>query len=333
MTTTKKPNEISISRFYEAPVSAVWDAWTDPDQVGQWWGPRGFTITTHSKDLRTGGHWHYTMHGPDGADYVNKTKYLEVKEKAKLVYDHGGNDERKPLFRVTVHFTEAKGGTRMEMTMAFPTVQDAEQGVKFIKKAGGNATWDRLGEHLTKRSSGKDVFVINRAFDAPIDVMYEMWTNPKHVAQWLPPVGFTMKYLAADIRPGGKSSYSMTAENGGLTMYGRAEYLKLEKPHTLVYTQQFTDEKGNISRHPMLTTWPETMLTTVRLTEEEPAAAGKQARTRVTVTWEAYGKATPQEMAEFVKHRPSMTQGWTGAFDKLEDYLPATLGAGVASGK
>jgi len=53
-------------------------------------GPRGFSITTHSKDLRTGGHWNYTMHGPDGTNYPNKTQYLEVKEYAKLVYDHGG---------------------------------------------------------------------------------------------------------------------------------------------------------------------------------------------------------------------------------------------------
>lgn len=169
MTTTKsKPNEISISRFYAAPASAVWDAWTDPDQVGQWWGPRGFTLTTHSKDIRTGGHWHYTMHGPDGVDYVNKTKYLEVVPGQKLVYDHGGNDERKPLFRVTVVFTEVPGGTRMDMTMACPTPEDAVQTRGFIKKAGGNATWDRLAEHLEKRASGREVFVINRSFAAPV---------------------------------------------------------------------------------------------------------------------------------------------------------------------
>ena len=84
----------------------MWDAWTDPEQVAQWWGPRGFTLTTHSKDLRTGGHWNYTMHGPDGTDYPNTTKYLEVEKHAKLVYDHGANDDRPPLFRVTVLFSE-----------------------------------------------------------------------------------------------------------------------------------------------------------------------------------------------------------------------------------
>jgi uncharacterized protein YndB with AHSA1/START domain len=314
--TTPKSNELKLSRFYEAPVSAVWDAWADEKQVAQWWGPRGFTLTTHSKDLKTGGHWHYTMHGPNGADYVNKTKYLEVVTHEKMVYDHGGNDERKPLFRVTVLFKAVKGGTQMEMTMACPTPEEAEQTRGFIKKAGGESTWDRLAEYLAKQSTRKEVFVINRSFDAPIALMYELWTDPKHFAQWLPPTGFTMKFLKADIRPGGEATYSMTAVNGGMTMFGRVTYLKFEKPHTIQYTQQFTDEKGKVTRHPGAPTWPETMLTTVRLTEETPA------RTRVTVTWEVHGEATKEEVNAFVKERAGMTQGWTGSFEKLEAYLP-----------
>jgi uncharacterized protein YndB with AHSA1/START domain len=315
MTTKTKSNKIEISRFYAAPVSVVWDAWTDPKQVAQWWGPRGFTLTTHSKELKVGGHWHYTMHGPDGKDYPNKTKYFEVVKGEKLVYDHGANDTQPPLFRVTVLFSAVKGGTLMNMTMALATPAAAEETRAFIKKAGGEATWDRLAEYLTKESSGKDTFVINRVFNAPIDVMYEMWTDPKHFSQWCPPTGFSMKFIDADVRPGGRTFYSMSAENGGMTMYGRAEYIKMEKPHTIIYTQQFCDEKGNVSRHPMAPTWPETMLTTVRLTEETPS------QTRVTVTWEAYGATTPAEMAAFVNMRSGMTQGWTGSFDKLENYL------------
>lgn len=319
MTTSEKPNEIKLSRFFDAPVPVVWDAWTDPKKVEKWWGPRGFTLTTHSKDLKTGGHWHYTMHGPDGADYVNKTTYLEVVKHEKMVYDHGGNDEQKPLFRVTVLFKAVKGGTQMDMTMACPTVEDAIQTRGFIKKAGGNATWDRLAEFLNKESSAKETFVINRTFEAPIDVMFQMWTDPKHFSAWLAPTGFNMKFIEADIRSSGKTFYSMSAENGNMTMYGRADYLKIEKPHTLVYTQQFCDEKGNISRHPLAPTWPETMLTTVRFTEEGPK------QTRVTVQWEVVGKVTPEEMDTFIKGRAGMTQGWTGSFDKLEDYLKADV--------
>ena len=127
MSANSKPNEIAITRIYDAPVEAVWDAWTDPDQVALWWGPRGFTLTTHSKDLRPGGHWTYTMHGPDGTDYPNKTIYHEVEEHVKLVCDHGGNDDRPPLFRVTVLFSEIEGRTKMDMTMALETQEAAEQ--------------------------------------------------------------------------------------------------------------------------------------------------------------------------------------------------------------
>src|SRR5215467_13003722 len=127
MTSKNKSNEIRITRIYDAPVLAVWDAWTDPEQVAQWWGPRGFTITTHSKDLRPGGHWTYTMHGPDATDWPNSTHYFEVEEHSKLVYDHGANDDRPALFRVTVLFKEIGGKTKMDMTMTLPTPEAAEE--------------------------------------------------------------------------------------------------------------------------------------------------------------------------------------------------------------
>ncbi len=168
MAAKDKSNEIRITRLYDAPVKAVWDAWTDPRQVAQWWGPRGFTLTTHSKDLRPGGNWSFTMHGPDGVDYPSKTQYLEVEPYSKLVYDHGGNDDRPPLFRVTVLFAETGGKTRMDMTMTLPSPEAAEETRKFIKSADGNSTWDRLAEYLAKESSGKEHFVINRTFDAPL---------------------------------------------------------------------------------------------------------------------------------------------------------------------
>jgi uncharacterized protein YndB with AHSA1/START domain len=306
-------NEIKLTRVYDVPVRMVWAAWTDDQQVGQWWGPRGFTITTHSKDIRTGGHWHYTMHGPDGIDYANKTQYLEVKEGSKLVYDHGGNDERKPLFRVTALFKDVGGKTQLDMTMGFATSEEAENSRKFIKKAGGNATWDRLAEYLGKRSLNKELFVINRAFDVPVERMFEVWTDPSHLAQWMGPTGSTMEFIRVDIRSGGNSFYRM--EHGGHVMFGKADYLKVEKPHLIVYTQQFCDEKGKTSRHPMAPTWPETMHTTVQFSEEASD------RTRVTVTWEVVGKTSPEEMATFIQGRAGMTGGWTGSFDKLEEYL------------
>ncbi len=313
MKTLNKTNEIKLTRIYDAPVKTVWEAWTDPDQAAKWWGPRGFTITTHSKDFKPGGIWHYTMHGPDGTDYPNKAKYLEIEKYSRMVYDHSGNDEREPLFRVTVLFTDLKGKTKMEMSMALPTPEAAEETRKFIKKAGGESTWDRLAEYLEKESSGKDEFVINRTFNAPLDVMFEMWTNPEHFSQWLAPTGFKMEFIRADIKAGGSTLYLMT--DGKTKMYGRASYLEIEKPDHLLYTQQFCDENENISRHPMAPTWPETMLTKVKLSEEGPDS------TRVTVTWQCYSSTSKEELETFINAKGGMTQGWTGSFDKLDDYL------------
>lgn len=313
MSAKNKANEIRIIRVYDAPVKLVWEAWTDPVQVAQWWGPRGFTITTHGKDLKPGGYWKYTMHGPDGTDYPNTTLYHEVEEHTKLVYDHGGNEDQPPLFRVTVTFDEENGKTTMDMRMALPTPEAAEETRKFIKKAGGNGTWDRLAEYLEKTKSDKEVFVISRSFKAPLELMFDLWTKPEHLTKWMPTTGFAMKYIRADIRTGGSSFASWSNEI--YSMHSRAKYLEIKRPERIVYTQQFCDEHENISRHPMAPVWPETKLTTVVF-----AAEGEN-QTRITVTWEPHGDVTAEEMAVFNSAKTGMTQGWSGSFDKLDEYL------------
>lgn len=313
MAKQNKPNELYINRVFDAPVKMVWDAWVDPKQAGQWWGPRGFTLTTKQKDVKTGGTWTYTMHGPDGTDWPNVTKFLEVEKYSRMVYDHGGNENQPPMFRVTVNFTEVGGKTKMEMTMALPTAEAAAEAKKFIRKAGGDSTWDRLAEYLIDETTKQDVFVTNRTFDASIDTMFEMWTDPKHF-QWLGPAGTTIKYIKADIRSGGSAFYVMTGP-GDTKIYGKAEYKEVTKPNRIVYDQMFCDENQKVTRHPMAPTWPEVMQTTVILTEED---AGK---TRVTLKWEVVGEATAAERKTFHDSKAGMGQGWGGSFDKLEEYL------------
>jgi uncharacterized protein YndB with AHSA1/START domain len=314
MSAKNNSKDINIIRIYDAPVKLVWDAWTDPKQAAKWWGPRGFTITNHSKDLKAGGHWKYTMHGPDGTDYPNYTIYHEVEKYSKLVYDHGGTETTPPLFQVTVLFSEINGKTKMDMTMTLPTPEAAQQTKKFIKKAGGNSTWDRLAEYIEKNNTDQEIFVINQTFNTPIETMFEMWTDPKHFAKWMGPSGSTMEFFRSDIKPGGSNFYMMSGENN-YKLYGKANYIEIQKPNRIVYTQQFCDENENIIRHPMAPVWPETMLTVVTFSEE-----GSE-RTRVTLTWSADKSATADEIKAFADAKAGMTQGWTGSFDKLEDYL------------
>lgn len=311
-----KSNELHLTRLYDAPMELVWEAWADPKKTANWWGPRGFTITTLSKDLRPGGTWDYIMHGPDGVDYHNVTDYLEVIEGKRLVYDHGGNrdENRAPLFRVTVTFEEAEGKTKMEMTMAFPSPEVAIEMKKFIKQAGGNGTWDRLGEYLEEVANNKDIFLINRSFDCDINTMFDLWTMPEHFSKWLPPTGMTMQFLKAEIKVGSETFYKMT-DGKEMTMYGKTKYLEISRPDLIKYIQLFSNEQGGPGKHPLAPTWPEQMLVSVQLTEEGPK------QTRVTVRWEVYGEATAAERETFHDAKPGMTQGWSGSFDKLEDLL------------
>lgn len=311
--TRGKSNEIRLTRVYDAPLRAVWDAWTVLEQVETWWGPRGFTLRTHQKDLRPGGTWRYTMHGPDGVDYPNVTRYLEVEPYAKLVYDHGGTDDRPALFRVTVTFAESGGKTTMEMTSTLPSPEAAAEMAKFIKQAGGDATWDRLAEHLVEAATGKRRFVVTRTFDAPVARVFAAWTSPELLARWLPPPGSAMRFARSEIAPGKSTLFTITGAHG--TMHVRAAYLEIERATRVVYDQTFVDESEQPAPAPGAKVFPTTLRTTVELAEEGPDQA------RVTVSTEPHADATPTETDAFVRERAGMTHGWSGSFDALDGVL------------
>ena len=219
MAAKNKSNEIKITRVYDAPVEAVWDAWTDPEQVAQWWGPRGFTLTTHSKDLRPGGHWIYTMHGP-GRHRLSQQDAISRSREAREA-GLRPRRQRRSAAAVPRDRSVLRDG-RQNQDGHDHGAADARGGrgnPQVHQEGGRRLTWDRLAEYLEKESSGKEQFVINRTFDAPLETMFEMWTNPKHFSKWLPPTGFDMEFIRADIRPGGSTFYFMT-NHKDVKMYG-----------------------------------------------------------------------------------------------------------------
>jgi uncharacterized protein YndB with AHSA1/START domain len=70
--------KIRISRLFDATIELVWEVWTNPEHVKNWWGPDGFTSTIHLMNVSSGGEWNLTMHGPDGTDYKNESIYKEI---------------------------------------------------------------------------------------------------------------------------------------------------------------------------------------------------------------------------------------------------------------
>lgn len=306
-------NELVLTRVFDAPVNLVWDAWTDPKKTAKWWGPRGFSITTKSKDLKPGGKWIYTVHGPDGVDYPNVTTYFVVEPLKRLEYDHGANENQKALFRVNVLFSEAKGKTTMKMTMTFESPERAKELSVFIKQAGGNSTWDRLGEYLDEECNDKKVFLLNRVFESPIDLVFEMFTNPVHIEKWQPPTGFTMKILEGKVEAGSSVFYEMG--NNEVKFFGRSTYEKIIRPEFISFIQEFCDENGKNTKHPGAPIWPMRWLTSVAFTAEDKTS------TRITLKSEIIDSHTSAELEAFMSARGGMTQGWTGSLDRLEEHL------------
>lgn len=133
-----------LTRVFEAARETVFRAWTDPEQIARWYGPGGFGLTIHEMDVRPGGAWRFTVHGPDGVDYPNDIVYDEIAPPERLAYTHA-----EPPFRVTVTFDEFAGLTALTYRMVFGSAAERDTVVERHHAIdGANQTLDRLGAHL-----------------------------------------------------------------------------------------------------------------------------------------------------------------------------------------
>jgi uncharacterized protein YndB with AHSA1/START domain len=118
---TKSPDFV-ISRVLNAPRNLVWKAFTDPERMQQWWGPKGFTVMVSKMDLRPGGTYHYGMKAPDGTPMWGKFVFREIVPPERMVFvssfsDEAGGTSRHPLHAAwplemlsTFSFEELPGG-------------------------------------------------------------------------------------------------------------------------------------------------------------------------------------------------------------------------------
>lgn len=141
-----------VSRLIDAPRERVFAAWTDPAQVVQWWGPRGFRTHTESMELREGGVWRFTLQGPDGVAYPNQVAYAAVVAPERLVYEHSVDVPAGALhFRSTVSFAEHGGKTYLTLFMLFATTAQRDQVARDMGAIGeGNQSLDLLQDYLVK---------------------------------------------------------------------------------------------------------------------------------------------------------------------------------------
>jgi uncharacterized protein YndB with AHSA1/START domain len=79
---------VVITRVFDAPCALVWRAWTEPEMLGRWFGPRGFSSSVPELDLRVGGALRIVMHGPDGNDYPMQGVFREIVPPERLVFSN-----------------------------------------------------------------------------------------------------------------------------------------------------------------------------------------------------------------------------------------------------
>lgn len=141
--------EMRITRIFKAPIELMWEVWTDPEHIANWWGPAGFTTTIHTMDFKEGGEWKLTLHGPDGTDYANRSVFKEIIPLKKIVFEHFN-----PHFFATVLFETKVEETHMDWSMLFDTAEMRDTVVKVHKaEEGQKQNVDKLEKYLSKLHS------------------------------------------------------------------------------------------------------------------------------------------------------------------------------------
>ena len=152
----ERQRELVITRVFDAPRDLVYKAWTDPQHVAQWWGPKGFTNPVCELDVRPGGAIRIDMRGPDGVVYPMKGVFHQIVEPERLVLttsafeDEAGNPRLEVLNTVT--FAEHDGKTKLTLhavvVKSTPEVAAALDGME----EGWSQSLDRLGDYVATRA-------------------------------------------------------------------------------------------------------------------------------------------------------------------------------------
>jgi uncharacterized protein YndB with AHSA1/START domain len=141
--------EIVSARVFDAPRTLVYEVFENPAHLAHWWGPKGFTNTFQEFDLRPGGTWRFVMHGPNGTDYPNEKKFVEVVKPERVIFQHLGPIHR---FTMTITFAEESGKTRLTWLMLFESAGENAKFKDFISEAN-EENFDRLQAYLEKLKS------------------------------------------------------------------------------------------------------------------------------------------------------------------------------------
>jgi uncharacterized protein YndB with AHSA1/START domain len=159
-TEAQQANEIVIERVFDAPREQVWKAWTEPEQIKKWWGPKDFTAPSIESDFREGGSYLWAMRSPDGQEYWSTGTFHEIVPPERIVVTDSFADEKGNVVppshygmggdhpmegRVTVTFDELDGN-KTKLTLRYYGMAPSE--MRDMAEAGWNETLDKLAAVL-----------------------------------------------------------------------------------------------------------------------------------------------------------------------------------------
>ena len=159
---------------------------------------------------------------------------------------------------------------------------------------------------MNNSAISSDAIVIELFFDAPIEAVWRLWTQPDAFKKWYGPTGFSVPVAEMDVRVGGKHLFCMETPDSSMKMWSTGEYLEVVPNQRLVYTDSIADEHGNIVSP-----------TAMGMKDDYPAT------TEVTVILETVDGKTKMTVrhAGVPADEQGASAGWTQAFDKLANYL------------
>src|SRR3984885_1879270 len=214
---TQSPeHELVITRVFDAPRELVFECWTQPEHLQHWQGaPRGFTVTSSESDIRPGGFFRICMRSAEGVDSWLQGGYREIVRPERLVFKHSWLDSaRKPAGKptlVTVTLLERGGKTELTLRQTGFASVESRDGHKY----GWNSALDVLADYLAESGSeAARAIVVTRLFDAPRTLVFDAFTDSKHVGNWWGPRGFTITTQAMDVRVGGVWQFVMHGPDG-----------------------------------------------------------------------------------------------------------------------
>lgn len=146
--TTSPDSEILSSRIVNFPIELVFKAWSEPNHLQQWWGPKGFTNTFNEFDFRVGGKWSFIMHGPDKGNYANEVEFIKINKPNLIAWKR----HSKPLFQILATFEElTNDSTKIVFKMLFNSAAECNKLKPFVVDKN-EENFDKLETELTKMS-------------------------------------------------------------------------------------------------------------------------------------------------------------------------------------